>query len=66
VRQFLTSGDAGQTVADNGAFADLFIEALAGQRRADPNADGYLTASELGAFLDAKMSNLTNNRQTPR
>ena len=66
VRQFLTSGDAGQTVADNGTFADLFIEALAGQRRADPNADGYLTASELGAFLDSKMSNLTNNRQTPR
>jgi len=66
VRQFLTSGDAGQTVADNGTFADLFIEALAGQRRSDPNADGYLTASELGAFLDSKMSNLTNNRQTPR
>lgn len=66
VRQFLTSGDAGQTVADNGTFADLFVEALAGQRRADPNADGYLTASELGAFLDSKMSNLTNNGQTPR
>lgn len=66
VRQFLTSGDAGQTVADNGSFADLFIEALEGKRRADPNADGYLTASELGVFLDTKMSNLTNNRQTPR
>jgi len=66
VRQFLTSGDAGQTVADNGSFADLFIEALEGKRRADPNADGYLTASELGVFLDTKVSNLTNNRQTPR
>lgn len=66
VRQFLTSGDAGQTVADNGTFADLLIEALDGQRRADTNNDGYLTASELGSYLDAKMSNLTNNRQTPR
>lgn len=65
VRQFLTSGDAGQTVADNGTFADLFVEALAGLRRADPNADGYLTASELGAFLDSKMSNVTNDRQPP-
>ncbi len=66
VRQFLSSGDAGQKVSDDGTFADLFIEALEGRRRADPNADGYLTASELGAYLDSKMSNLTNNRQTPR
>ena len=66
VRQFLTSGDAGQTVSDDGTFAKLFIEALQGERRADGNGDGYLTASEMGSFLDAKMSNYTNNRQTPR
>ena len=66
VRQFLTSGDAGQTVSDDGTFAKLFIEALRGERRADSNGDGYLTASELGSFLDAKMSNYTRNRQTPR
>jgi formylglycine-generating enzyme required for sulfatase activity len=65
-RQFLTSGDAGQKVSDDGAFARLFIEALKGQRRADANGDTYLTASELGAFLDARMSNYTQNRQTPR
>jgi hypothetical protein len=66
VRQFLTSGDAGQTVSDDGTFAKLFIEALKGERRADGNGDGYLTASEMGAFLDGKMSNYTGNRQTPR
>ena len=66
VRQFLTSGDAGQTVSDDGIFAKLFIEALQGERRADGNGDGYLTASEMGSFLDAKMSNYTKNRQTPR
>ena len=66
VRQFLTSGDAGQTVSDDGIFARLFVEALQGERRADANGDGYLTASELGSFLDAQMSNYTNNRQTPR
>ena len=59
VRQFLTSGDAGQTVSDDGTFAKLFIEALQGERRADGNGDGYLTASEMGSFLDAKMSNYT-------
>ena len=66
VRQFLTSGDRGQTVSDDGRFARLFVEALAGKRRADGNDDGYLTASELGAFLDTKMSNYSQNKQTPR
>ena len=66
VRQFLTSGDAGQQVSDDGTFAKLFVEALRGERRADSNGDGFLTASELGAFLDGKMSNYTKNRQTPR
>jgi peptidylprolyl isomerase len=66
VRQFLTSGDAGQQVSDDGTFARLFIEALLGEQPADSNGDGYLTASELGAFLDGKMSNYTQNRQTPR
>ena len=66
VRQFLTSGDAGQEVSDDGTFAKLFIEAIKGERRADGNGDGYLTASEIGSFLDVSMSNYTQNRQTPR
>ena len=66
MRQFLTSGDAGQQVSDDGTFATLFIEALRAERRADGNGDGYLTASEIGAFLAYEMSNLTQNQQTPR
>ncbi|MFT4719643.1 MAG: TPR repeat protein [Candidatus Azotimanducaceae bacterium] len=66
VRQFLTSGDAGQQVSDDGAFASLFVEALMGRRRADLNADGYLTAEELGGFLTTEVSNISNNTQVPR
>ncbi|MHC4228128.1 MAG: FKBP-type peptidyl-prolyl cis-trans isomerase [Planctomycetota bacterium] len=66
VRQFLSSGDAGQTVSDDGAFANLFVEALEGKRRADLNSDGYLTAEELGSFLVNKISNYTSNKQVPR
>ena len=66
VRQFLSSGDAGQQVSDDGAFARHFIEALGGRSRADANGDGYLTGSEIGAHLTYEVSNLTNNLQTPR
>jgi formylglycine-generating enzyme required for sulfatase activity len=66
VRQFLSSGDAGQEVSDNGEFASMFIEALEGRSRADANADGYLTGSEIGENLTYRMTNVTNNRQTPR
>ena len=66
VRQFLSSGDAGQEVSDNGEFASMFIEALVGRSRADANADGYLTGTEIGENLTYRMTNVTNNRQTPR
>lgn len=66
VRQFLSSGDAGQTVADDGTFANLFVEAIEGKRRADLNTDGYVTAEELGSFLTNSISNYTNNKQVPR
>ena len=66
VRQFLTSGDAGQAVSDDGTFRELFIRALRGEERADANGDGYVTASEIGLFLGARVTNLTRARQTPR
>ena len=66
VRQFLTSGDAGQTVSDDGTFRELFIRALNGEERADANGDRYVTASELGLFLSTRVTNLTRSRQTPR
>lgn len=66
MRQFLSSGDAGQTVSDDGTFANLFVEALNGERRADLNADGYVTAEEMGSFLTDRISNYTQNKQIPR
>ena len=67
VREFISSGDAEQQVSDDGTFRKLFLDALAGKERdADANGDGYVTGTELGLFLHQKMSNFTNNRQTPR
>jgi Flp pilus assembly protein TadD len=67
VRQFISSGDAEQQVSDDGTFRKLFLDALAGKEGdADANHDGYVTGTELGLFLQQKVTNLTNNRQTPR
>ena len=46
-------------------FRKLFLDVLAG-KEPDANHDGYVTGTELGLFLHQKMTNLTNNRQTPR
>jgi formylglycine-generating enzyme required for sulfatase activity len=67
VREFISSGEAEQQVSDDGTFRKLFLDALAGKEPdADANHDGYVTGTELGLFLQQKMTNLTNNRQTPR
>ena len=66
VRQFLTSGDAGQTVSDDGTFRKLFLRALRGEERVDANGDGFVTASEMGLFLGDRVTNLTRSKQTPR
>ena len=66
VRQFLTSGDAGQAVSDDGIFRKLFLRAIAGEVRADANSDGFLSASELGLFLSGEITNYSNGTQTPR
>lgn len=66
VRQFLTSGDAGQTVSDDGTFRELFLRVLSGEESADANRDGYVTASEMGLFLSDRVTNLTESKQTPR
>ena len=64
VRQFLSSGDANQTVSDDGTFREMFIRALIGTEQADANRDGYLTATELGLHMTDRITNLT--QQTPR
>lgn len=66
VRQFLTSGDADQQVSDDGTFSRLFIDALEDSARADANKDGYVTGSELGIYMETRVTNLTNGQQTPR
>jgi hypothetical protein len=67
VRQIITSGDADQEVGDDGLFGQLFTGAIMGKEsEADANKDGYLTGSELGLFLQTKITNLTENAQTPR
>ena len=66
VRQFLTSGDAGQQVRDDGSFRKLFVRALQGEERADANRDGYLTGEELGLFLSQEVATLTGAAQTPK
>lgn len=66
VRQFLTSGDADQQVSDDGSFRKLFLAALEGEEAADLNADGYLTGTELGFYLEDRVLNLTDGAQTPR
>ena len=66
VRQFLSSGDAGQEVSDDGTFAKLFVQAIEGDVSADGNGDGYVTGSEIGAYLTGAISDYTENAQTPR
>jgi hypothetical protein len=66
VRQFLSSGDAEQTVLDDGTFRQLFVDALSGIEPADANGDGYLIGSELGLFMKQRLTNLTDRRQIPQ
>lgn len=66
VRQFLTSGDAGQKVRDDGSFRELFLRAIRGGDRADVNDDGYITGDELGLYLSQEVTRLTSTAQTPQ
>ncbi|WP_164018875.1 polysaccharide deacetylase family protein [Pyxidicoccus trucidator] len=66
VRQVLTAGGADEQVADQGPnghsiFTWTLLQGMEGQ--ADLNADGYVTASELAAYVGPTVSSLS--RQTP-
>lgn len=55
-RQIITAGLAGQEVADNGRFAEMFVRAINGEpgpngEVADQSNDGYLSGTELGNFM---------------
>lgn len=65
VRQFITAGDENQPVPDESVFRRQLEEGL-GQGAADLNGDGYITGSELGMFLEDRVTNYTRQTQTPR
>ena len=64
VRQFITSGGADQPVPDISIFRKEFVAALEGA--ADLNHDGYVTGSELGSYLEDKVTNYSHQTQTPQ
>ena len=66
VRQFITAGTADQEVPDESLFRQLFVKAMEGDPEADRNGDGYVTGSELGHFLEEKISTLSGGAQTPQ
>lgn len=64
VRQFITSGNASETVPDKSIFRAQFISALQGE--ADANKDGFITGTELGEFLQTTVVNYSYNAQHPQ
>jgi len=64
VRQFVTSGDAGQEVSDDGTFARTFLSGVRGD--ADFNRDGYVTGAELGLHVSQELARVTQAAQTPQ
>jgi len=64
VRQFITSGDENEVVADASVYRRQFVSALS-TSLADFNKDGFLTGSELGLFLQNEVSNSSAGTQHP-
>ena len=63
VRYFITAGGAGEKVPAKSVFTPAFVDALK-FRLGDQNEDGYISATELGLYLEAEVPKHT--RQTPR
>ena len=64
VRQFITSGSAEQEVPDKSIFRRAFVDALNG--KADYDKDGYLTGTELGAYIQKRTAEDWEGRLTPQ
>jgi uncharacterized caspase-like protein len=64
VRQFITAGTSSQEVPDRSIFRQYFVHGLNGE--ADNNRDGYITGTELGDYLQDRVTNYSNNTQTPQ
>lgn len=66
VVQMITAGGSGEQVQERGGhglFTAYFMKGLYGS--ADRNRDGFVTGTELGAFLRPSVSDASNNAQTP-
>ncbi len=63
VRQYITAGDAGDTVPAKSVFTPAFIDALE-YGWADLNGDHYVSGTELGIYLQEKVPQHTE--QTPQ
>jgi 3-phytase len=64
VRQFITSGNAGQEVPDDSIFRWYFVRAFDGD--GDLDTDGYITGEELGIYLSGRVASDSRDTQTPR
>ena len=64
VRQFISSGQADETVPDRSIFCEQFIEGIMGS--ADSDKDSIITTSDLGAFLNKMVSYYSENTQHPQ
>jgi hypothetical protein len=67
VVQMITAGQEGEQAIERGGrgiFTSYLIEALSGD--ADYNGDGFVSASEIGAFVPSAVTQATDGRQTPR
>jgi uncharacterized protein YecT (DUF1311 family) len=49
----------------NGLFTYAVLEALDGKKEVDTDKDGAIEMSELGEYVKKRVSDLTNNKQTP-
>ncbi|HEX9473880.1 MAG TPA: SUMF1/EgtB/PvdO family nonheme iron enzyme [Steroidobacteraceae bacterium] len=64
VMQVISAGTSGQSVSDDGVFAELMATGLTGA--ADLNLDGWISGTELGMYLRLRTSESTGGKQTPR
>lgn len=64
VRQFITAGNETQTVPDESIFRRAFVRGLEGE--ADRNNDTFITGTELADYLNEKVTNYSERRQTPQ
>ena len=64
VRQYITAGDAGETVPAKSVFTPAFIDALE-YGWGDLNRDGYVSGTELGLYLQEKVP-AHSRRQNPQ